>query len=127
MAVCAGCIIKAGFPLLYTVDTIDVGDSGWLSKGTTLSDGRMRLYGLTVSPQNTGCFWHGATSLACGAAYGPNVLRLGGGYRSDPAFAPQEFGTGAILELVTWNRSLSDKEVKAVAQYFDAKYPGVLV
>lgn len=113
--------------VLSSVDTIDVGDDGWLSKGTMLSDGRVRLYGLTVGPQNTGCLWHGAKSLACGTAYGPDVLRLGGGYRSDLAYAPQEFGTGAILELVTWDRALSEEEVEAVAQYFEAAYPGVLV
>jgi hypothetical protein len=92
-----------------------------------LADGFPRLYGLTVDSQNTGCLWHSADLLACGLAFGPNTLRLGGGYKSDPAYAPQEFGTGAIIELIAWDRELSENEVLAVSQYFEAAYPGVLV
>lgn len=112
---------------LPAADTIDLGDAGWLDNSTVLADGAARLYGLTVSAQNTGCLWHGAQLLACGIAFGPNVLRLGGGYKSDPAYPPQEFGTGAIIELVVWDRELNDAEVLAVAHHFDEAYPGVLV
>lgn len=104
-----------------------MGDAGWLDNSTVPADGSARLYGLTVGSNNTGCLWHGAELLACGAAFGPNVLRLGGGYKSDPAYPPQEFGTGAIFELVSWDRELSDAEVLAVVQHFEASYPGVLV
>ena len=100
------------------------GDPGWLASGSADADGLWRLYGLTVAgAAQQGCAWKNTTALGCGAARGPNVLRLGGGMGSEGGLSPAEFGTGLIAEVVAYNRELSAAEVFEVAAYYMARFP----